>query len=41
MKDEYGKGINRQSIPILIAMLIFLIILWTPIIIFEVIKLLK
>lgn len=41
MKEECGKGINKQSIPILIAMIIFLIILWTPIIIFEVIKLLK
>lgn len=41
MKEEYGKGINKQAYPALIAMIIYLAILYTPIIIVEVIKYLK
>ncbi len=41
MNEEQGKGINRQSYPILISMIIFLAILYTPIIISEVIRLIK
>jgi len=41
MKEEHGKGINKQSYPILILMLIWLGLIYLPLFILSIINVLK